>query len=122
MDSSTYTPMDTPAPAADRPELPIVLFVDDDRDTLEMYAMYFEMSGFGVTRSATPDEALSGMAARRPSLVVTDVGFEGRPAGLDFVQTLKTRAETQHIPLILLSGRSAEHLPAAVRAQADLCL
>jgi len=101
---------------------PTVLFVDDDRDTLEMYSMYFEMSGFGVARSTTPGDALSGMADHQPDVVVTDVGFDGRPEGLAFIHALKTRAETQHIPLILLSGRSADQLPAAARAEADLCL
>src|SRR4051812_27508710 len=101
---------------------PIVLFVDDDSDTLDMYAAYFEMSGLWVAKSTTPADALSRIAELRPDLVVTDMGFAGRQAGIDFVSRLKGDEDTQGIPVIVLTGRGIEQLPAATRSQADLCL
>jgi CheY-like chemotaxis protein len=101
---------------------PTVLFVDDDSDTLEMYAAYFEMSGLQVATSTTPAEALRRVAARCPDLVVTDVGFAGQQAGLDFVSTLKSEEGTSRVPVIVLTGCALEQVPVATREQADLCL
>jgi len=112
-----------PQPSSEPPGAPsIVLFVDDDSDTLDMYAAYFEMSGLWVAKSTTPADALSRVAELRPDLVVTDMGFAGRQAGIDFVSRLKTDDDTRGIPIIVLTGRGLEQVPAVTRSQADLCL
>jgi DNA-binding response OmpR family regulator len=100
---------------------PIVLLVEDDRDTLEMYSTFFEMSGVWVAQSTAPLEALGSITELRPDLVITDVGFrEVRPAPSR--PTLKSRPETRDIPVIVLSGRSTEDIPPATREEAELCL
>jgi CheY-like chemotaxis protein len=114
--------MDTHPGSASSDVPPVVLFVDDDHDTLDMYSTYFELSGMGVARTRTPADALRRIAELRPDLIVTDLGFDGRESGSAFVHTLKTGPETRDIPLILLSGRAAEHVPAATIREADLCL
>jgi two-component system, chemotaxis family, chemotaxis protein CheY len=105
------------------PDVPsVVLFVDDDADTLDMYSTYFELAGMSVAKSRTPADALKRVADLRPDLVVTDLGFAGQPDGVQLVEALKGGADTQNVPVIVLSGQSAEHVPAEVLRRADLCL
>lgn len=101
---------------------PIVLLVDDDRDTLEMYHAYFEASGFWVSTCSVPTEALDAVDDIHPDIVVTDIGFAGRADGADLVHALKGNEATRDIPIIVLSGRDRDHLPAGVIDTADLCL
>ena len=54
---------------------PIVLLVDDDRDTREMYSMFFESSGMCVATAANPGEAMDAVEQLQPDVVVTDIGF-----------------------------------------------
>jgi CheY-like chemotaxis protein len=110
-----------PAPPGDDVP-PIVLFVEDEADTLEMYSTFFEMSGMWVAKSRTPAEALARALELRPDLVVTDVAVAGHPEGARFVEAIKAHAETRDVPLIVLTGETSKHFPAAVLKAADLCL
>jgi CheY-like chemotaxis protein len=114
--------MNTDASSAKAGFPPIVLLVEDDRDTREMYSAFFELSGVWVAQSTAPREALGSVTELRPDLIITDVGFSGSPAGADLVHVLKSRPETRDIPVIVLSGRSAEEIPPATREAAELCL
>ena len=115
-------PMNTDTSSANAGFPPIVLLVEDDRDTLEMYSTFFELSGVWMAQSTAPREALGSVTELRPDLIITDLGFNGSPAGADLVHTLKSRAETRDIPVIVLSGRSTEDIPPATREEAELCL
>src|SRR3954466_10925666 len=84
-----------------RPDIPpIVLLVDDDRDALATYSAFFEASGVWAATSTAPDEALDAVEELKPDLIVTALGFDGET---DLVHSLRSRADTRHIPLILLS-------------------
>jgi CheY-like chemotaxis protein/endogenous inhibitor of DNA gyrase (YacG/DUF329 family) len=112
--------LDHPAPRdVDVPS--IVVLVEDDADTLDMYAEYFELSGLWVAKSRTPSDGLAKVLELRPDLVVTDLGFAGED-GAPLVEAIKGRPETQDVPVIVLTGQSSEHVPASVLASADLCL
>lgn len=101
---------------------PIVLLVDDDRDTLEMYHAYLELSGLRVSTCTAPTEALDAVDALLPDIVVTDVGFAGRSDGADLVHALKNGDATRDIPIIVLTGSDRDRLPSGLLATADLCL
>jgi two-component system chemotaxis response regulator CheY len=102
---------------------PIVLFVEPDRDTLDMYATFFEMSGVWVAKSTTGEDALAGLADLRPDLVVADAGVAGHVDVSEFVHTLKSREDTQQIPVIMLGGYPGTlGSPEAQRSEADLWL
>jgi len=94
---------------------PVVLFVEDDRDTLDMYSTYLEMSGVWVTPSGVSSEAVGGAADLRPDVVVIDVPSRHR-AGSDLLTALKTGDDTHDIPVIVLSG------DADLVQGADVCL
>lgn len=114
--------MQVPSSTAGGDVPPIVLFVEDDVDTLDMYATYFELSGMWVARSQTPADALAKIFELRPDLVITDLGFAGRFEGVPFVGAIKNRPETRDVPVIVLTGQSAQQVPADVLRWADLCL
>jgi two-component system chemotaxis response regulator CheY len=101
---------------------PIVLLVEDDRDTLDMYSTYFESEGVWVASATQPEEALSTIEELKPDLVITDLGFDARSHGdgASLVHTLKQGEATRDIPVIVLTG--ADMVPAETRDEADLCL
>jgi CheY-like chemotaxis protein len=101
---------------------PIVLLVEQDRDTLDMYSAFFEMSGMWVATSTVPQEALAAVDELQPDIVVAGVGGDGDRSGIHLVQTLKQGELTARIPVIVLSGRGMDDLSVDCREIADICL
>jgi two-component system phosphate regulon response regulator PhoB len=101
---------------------PVVLLVDDDPETLDMYSTYFEQAGLWVAGLASADEAVEAVEELKPDAIVTDIGFGGRPEGVAIVHALKEDPVTAAIPLIVLTGRGEEEVPAQTAREADLIL
>jgi CheY-like chemotaxis protein len=101
---------------------PIVLLVEDDRDTLDMYSSYLESAGLWVATATNPIEGQAHARELRPNLLVTDIGFGGQPTGVDLVRAIKHDVQTAHIPVMVLSGTAIEDLPAETQREADLVL
>lgn len=109
--------------AAETHKVPaIVLLVDDDPDTRQMYATFLESSGMWVATAASPGEALAAMQDVKPDVVVTDMGFPGFSDGVDFIRALKEQSSTHKTPSIVLSGRGRDEIPASTSREADLHL
>jgi CheY-like chemotaxis protein len=101
---------------------PIVLLIDDDRDTLDMYSSYLESAGFWVATATNPTDGQAHARELRPNLLVTDIGFGGQRTGVDLIHAIKQDAETAYIPIMVLSGTPVEDLPAETRREAALVL
>ncbi len=101
---------------------PIVLLVEDDADTREMYSLFLETSGLSCTTVRAADEAIRSVEETRPSVIVTDFMLGAGPSGADLIYTVKSSPSTAHIPIIVLSGRAIEELPESTRQQADALL
>lgn len=101
---------------------PIVLLVEDDRDTLDMYSSYLESAGWWVATATNPTEGQAHARELRPNLLVTDIGFGGASTGVGLVHVIKQDAQTAHIPVMVLSGTAVEELPPQTRQEADLVL
>ena len=101
---------------------PVILLVDDDCDTREMYATFLEFTDVSTTLAADPNEALIRIEERMPDLVVTDLRFSSTMSGADFVHLLKARDDTRDTPVIVLSGWDVNQVPATTRDEADLLL
>jgi CheY-like chemotaxis protein len=86
---------------------PLVLLVDDNPDTLEMYSLGLQYEGFNVTKANDGEVALRSVAAERPDCIVADVRMP-RMTGLEFRRRLTHSAETADIPVIALTGYSAQ--------------
>lgn len=86
-------------------EAPLVLVIEDNPDLQQQVADSLS----GLYRVMTASDGLQGMEmalANVPDLIVSDVMMPGLD-GYDLTQQLKTDDRTSHIPLILLTARSA---------------
>src|SRR5690349_9270692 len=80
-----------------------ILIVDDEADIRDLVAGILQDEGY-VTRTArNSDEALSAVAARRPSLVFLDIWLQGSKLdGLQLLDAVKT--EHADLPVVMISG------------------
>jgi len=81
-----------------------ILVVDDEPRIAEICRDYLQRAGFGVTTAGNGADALALARAKRPDLVVLDLGLP-KMDGLDV-----TRALRQHsnVPIIMLTARVEE--------------
>jgi DNA-binding response OmpR family regulator len=86
---------------------PLVLLVEDDHDSREMYALALEMSSFRTVEAATASEARALAKERRPDVAVTDLTLPDAD-GADLCAELTANGEGGGIPTIVLTGRSSD--------------
>jgi DNA-binding response OmpR family regulator len=107
---STFTVL---LPVADRKlppsllgELPAgaqkILVVDDERDIVALLRHQLEAKGYKVVTASTGAQAIAKAVAEQPSLITLDILLPDTN-GFDVLRELKTRPETSHIPVIVLS-------------------
>jgi two-component system, OmpR family, response regulator ResD len=100
------------------PDPPLVLLVEDDRDTREMYSSYLSYSGLTVNEASTGRRALESAAKQCPDVVVTDIAMPEMD-GLELSRRLRAHAPTRDVPIIAVSGQASER---AREAGADVVL
>ena len=86
---------------------PVVLLVEDDRDSREMYELGLRLSGLDPRSVGSAAEAVALLTSLRPAVVVTDLTLPDRD-GVEFCQRLERDAQTRDIPRIVLTGRSTD--------------
>ena len=85
-----------------------VLVIEDDPDIVDMLSTQFSNAGWLALSSAA--EAQSGLQKAReqlPDLIILDLMLPGG-SGLDVCRILKSRPETEKIPIIVLSAKAEE--------------
>jgi two-component system phosphate regulon response regulator PhoB len=87
---------------------PLVLVVDDDRDTREMYALFLELSGYRVVAAPDANSALEIALAQAPHVVITDFMLPGGVTGADLCRNLKRHERTAHVPALVVTGSSLQ--------------
>src|SRR5688572_29355446 len=100
------------------PDPPLVLLVEDDRDTREMYSSYLSYSGLTVNEASTGRRALESAAKQCADVVVTDIAMPEMD-GLELSRRLRAHAPTRDVPIIAVSGQASER---AREAGADVVL
>jgi CheY-like chemotaxis protein len=86
------------------PPHPTVLLVEDDRDSLDMYALALQHGGLAVTPALNGAEALDRAFALLPDLVVTDVVMPVLD-GLTLHDRLREDPRTRLTPIIAVTAR-----------------
>lgn len=82
-----------------------VLIVDSYSDEGEMYAEYLRSTGASVDYVRTPEEALPRLRLRPPSVIVTDMVFQGsRYDGPAFVHEVRALPACATTNCIIVSG------------------
>lgn len=79
-----------------------ILLVDDDADTRDVYANFFQESGFLVEEAENGLDALQRIQAAKPDIIISGI-IMPKMDGFTFVQALKQSVETAQIPIIFLS-------------------
>jgi DNA-binding response OmpR family regulator len=105
--------MDTSTTDASPAAPPIVLIVEDDVDTREMYHAALEFDGYWVVDASEVSEALLCAAEIVPDIIVTDIGLHGATDGVTFAQCLRADGRTAEIPILAVTGRDIHGLGAA---------
>ncbi|MBA3053241.1 MAG: response regulator [Candidatus Omnitrophota bacterium] len=82
-----------------------LLIIDDDPSIREAVKIYFEHSGFEIITAANSDEAMKTIHYTPPAIIISDILMPGID-GYQLCKKLKDSAETENIPLILLTSRS----------------
>jgi DNA-binding response OmpR family regulator len=81
-----------------------ILIVDDEPRIVEIARDYLERAGFRVTAAANGADALSIARAKRPDLIVLDLGLPGMD-GFDITRALRKQS---NVPIIMLTARVDE--------------
>jgi len=82
-----------------------ILVVEDDPVLLSFYKGALLMSGFIVTTAFDGLDALLRLESSTPDLIVLDLGLP-RVSGYDFSREIATRADTRHIPIVVVTGQT----------------
>lgn len=81
-----------------------ILFVDDDKDFLEINARYFTKEGYIVKISSNPENTFHLVKSFQPDCIILDVMMPGLN-GLELCKRIRSYSAA---PIIFLSGRSSE--------------
>ena len=101
----------------------LVLIVDDDEMTREMYAEWLNFSGFRVAEARNAAEAIEKARELRPDVITTDIGLQGSMDGCQLTESLKSYSHTNKIPVIAVTAWAmGGHLERAHKAGCDAVL
>ncbi len=79
-----------------------LLLVDDDADTRDVYAQFFQESGYLVMEAENGLDALEQIQETKPDIIISGV-IMPKMDGFTLVQALKQNVETAQIPIVFLS-------------------
>ncbi len=80
-----------------------ILVVDDEADIRDLVSGLLEDEGHAVRVAANSEEALAGIRARKPSLLVLDIWMQG--GGMDGLELLDmVKALDVDLPVVMISG------------------
>jgi two-component system KDP operon response regulator KdpE len=86
------------------PQGALILIVEDDLPTRQVLARELASAGYRIVEAETGARALERFAARRPDLVLLDLGLPDID-GLQVIRAIRKEART---PILILSGRFEE--------------
>lgn len=84
-----------------------ILVADDEPNQLELLTFNLEQADYEVIRAEDGQQALDMIEEHRPDLVIID-WMMPRMSGIDVCRTLRSRSDTKHLPIIILSARGEE--------------
>jgi CheY-like chemotaxis protein len=87
------------------PAPPVVLIVENDRDTRELYETVFKLEGFSVDAVDDAD-AISHATEVPPDVIVTDVGLPGGCDGVFIAKSVHALPHSPDVPVIAVTSRN----------------
>ena len=80
-----------------------ILIVEDVPNVLELLEVTLRFKGYAVLTARNGEEALEVISRQKPVLIITDI-LMPKLDGYAFVQKLRLKPETRHIPVVFLSA------------------
>ena len=84
-----------------------ILIADDEPNQLELMSFNLSNAGYSIIKAANGKEAIELIENHSPDLIILD-WMMPKMSGIDVCRTLRSRSETKHIPIIILSARSED--------------
>lgn len=85
----------------------MICLVEDDDNIRKLVSYALSKEGFEVQGYSAPKEFWEGLDAGLPELILLDIMLPEED-GLSILGKLKKRAETEHIPVIMLTAKGSE--------------
>lgn len=100
----------------------LILVVEDDPETRQLYLDVFTGGGFQVDQAHNGHQALEKALASPPDLIVTDIAVPGLD-GIELCRRLRADDRTRAIPVLAITGYGDRQYPdRALVAGADRVL
>jgi two-component system alkaline phosphatase synthesis response regulator PhoP len=84
-----------------------VLVIDDEEDLIELVRYNLEIEGYAVIGASDGESGLVRAVQRKPDVLLIDLMLPGID-GLEVCRSLRSKGETAHIPIIMLTARASE--------------
>ena len=84
-----------------------IFVVEDDRDISELLEFNLKHQGFDVSTFYDGKKAYEGILDQLPDLVILDLTLPGIN-GMDICRYMRNNRQTERIPVIMLTARTAE--------------
>jgi DNA-binding NtrC family response regulator len=92
---------------------PLIYIADDEQGVLDaLYVLVTRKMNCQARLFATATEAIEALSGHRPELVITDISFDGKEAGIDVLRA--SRRKWPDVPVILMSAVASRE--AAIQA------
>lgn len=89
------------------PSKPLALLVDDSLTMRKVLGRFLEREGYEVVTAKDGIEAIQAMQQSLPSVILTDIEMP-RMDGFELARNVRDDERTRHIPLVVVSSRTAE--------------
>jgi CheY-like chemotaxis protein len=89
-------------------DAPLVLIVEDDRETRVFYTSVLTAAGFRTDEAHNGFQALEKATSRVPSLILADIAVPGLD-GIELCRRLRTDDRTRAIPVLAVTGYADRH-------------
>ena len=85
----------------------LITIIEDDESIREMLRYYFHSVGYGVEDFESGEDYFRAVHDVQPDLYILDIMLPGLD-GLEILRRLREAPDTAHIPVIMLTARTAE--------------
>lgn len=93
--------------AATKPQIPLVLVVDDSITVRRVTQRLLQREGYRVAMAADGLQALERLAEEVPAVVLSDIEMP-RMDGFDLARNIRGDQRLKHLPIIMITSRIAE--------------
>lgn len=83
---------------------PFILYIDDERPTLDLIAQALKFAGYTITGVTSGEQGLALMRERKPDLLLLDLMMPDL-SGWDVYRIMKSEEALADIPVIIITAR-----------------